>query len=217
MKQRKVIVWGAGGHAKVVAEILRLSGQYDVLGFIDDQNPQREGQEFFGATILGGKQAAEKMRKDGVDQAIVAIGDCAARLALAEVVVRMGYTLATAIHPRAIISPNCSVRPGTVVTAGATISPAAQVGANVILNTDCSVDHDCIVEDGVHIGPGVHLGGRVTIGRATWVGIGAVIRDGVHIGANSIIGAGAVVLKDIPDGVVAHGVPARVSRRADAK
>jgi UDP-N-acetylbacillosamine N-acetyltransferase len=96
------------------------------------------------------------------------------------------------------------------LAAGSVVNPGATLGRNVIVNTCASVDHDCVLEDGVHISPGAHLGGGVTVGRGTWIGIGAVVRDHVMIGAGVTIGAGAVVVKDIPDGVMAYGVPARV-------
>jgi acetyltransferase EpsM len=142
-------------------------------------------------------------------------GNCQARLALSNFVYERGFSLVTAVHPTAVVANDVQVSPGTVVAAGAIINPATQIGQNAIINTGASVDHECVIEEGVHICPGVHLAGKVTVGRATWVGIGATVTDHIRIGAGSIIGAGAVVVNDIPDGVIAYGVPAKVIRRVE--
>lgn len=208
----RVVVLGASGHARVVSDAVRLAGDYEIVGFLDDMYPERHDAEFCGSTILGGREQLDELREHGVRHAVVGIGDCAARLRLAEAVSEKGFTLATAIHPRAIVADDVTVGGGTVVCAGAVVNPGSRIGANVIVNTSASVDHECIVEDGAHIGPGAHLGGRVHVKRAAWVGIGAAVKDGVTIGAGSIVGAGAVVLRDIPDGVVAYGIPATVRK-----
>jgi acetyltransferase EpsM len=129
----------------------------------------------------------------------------------------LGFYLATAIHPRAIVAADVSIGAGTVIVAGSVVNPGAHIGENVIINTCASIDHECIIEDGVHICPGVRLGARVRVGRAAWIGIGATIKDRVHIGPGSLIGVGAVVLSDIPGGVVAYGVPARIVREMPCK
>jgi UDP-N-acetylbacillosamine N-acetyltransferase len=211
--EKTLVIWGASGHALVVADIVRLRGEYQIAGFLDSVNPGRVGAEFGGATILGGVEQLPDLVMEGVGYTILAIGDCDARLRLSEVARAAGLSLATAIHPSAIIAGDVQVGEGTVIAAGAMITPAARIGENVIINTSASIGHECIIEDGVHIGPGVHLGGRTTVGRGTWIGIGAAVSDRVTIGAHSVIGAGAVVVRDIPDGVVAYGVPARVVRR----
>ena len=209
---RKLVIWGASGHALVVADIIRLRGDYEIVGFLDDVNPQRHGTEFCGAPVLGGQEQLDVLQRMGVKYLIFGFGDCEARLRLSKLVRAKGFCLATAIHPQAIVAADVQIGPGTVIAGGVVINPGSRIGENVIINTCTSVDHECVVEDGAHIGPGVHLGGKVVVGRAAWVGIGATVRDRVHIGAHSTIGAGAVVLDDIPDGVVAYGVPAKVVR-----
>jgi len=207
---QKVVIWGAGGHAKVVADALRQQGGWNVVGFLDDAAPHHRGESFCGATVLGGREALANLRRDGVTHAFLAIGNCAARLELMAVVEAAGYELATAIHPRAVVAPDVAVGAGTVVAAGAVINPAARVGRSVIVNTCASVDHDCVIGDAAHVCPGVRLAGCVTVGRAAWVGIGATVIQNVTIGEGATVGAGAVVLKDVPAGAVAYGVPARV-------
>jgi len=209
---RKLVIWGASGHALVVADIVRLRAEYELVGFLDDVNPDRTSAAFCGSRILGGQEQLVHLREQGVDYIIFGFGDCSARLELSKLVRELGFSLATAIHPKATVAADVSVGAGTVIMAGSVVNPGAQIGENVIINTCASVDHECVIEDGVHIGPGVRLGGHVRVGRAAWIGIGVTIKDAVHIGPGSVIGAGAVVLSDIPGGVVAHGTPARVVR-----
>jgi sugar O-acyltransferase (sialic acid O-acetyltransferase NeuD family) len=209
----KLIIWGASGHARVVADILRVAGAYEIAGFIDDHDPENSGASFEGSPILGGRESLAAQRDRGVSHLIVAFGHCAGRLEAAHFAVDQGFTLATAIHPSAVIASSARIGAGTVIAANAVVNPNTTIGQNVILNTSASIDHDCVVEDGVHIAPGVHVSGRVRIGAASWIGVGATIVDGCTIGSGSVIGAGAVVVDDIPSDVVAYGVPARVIRR----
>ncbi len=213
----KLAIWGASGHAAVVADVVRSQGEYEVAGFIDDANPGRAGAEFCGAPILGGGERLDDLRRAGVEHLIFGFGNCEARLRLSESARRRGFAIATAVHPRAVVAPDVSVGPGTVVVAGVVINPGAQIGTDVIVNTSASVDHDCVIGDGVHISPGARLAGGVRVGRGSWVGIGATVIDGVRIGAGTTVGAGAVVLADVPDGVVAYGIPARVVSKVDGR
>ena len=206
-----LVIVGAGGHAMVIADLAELSG-YDVIGFTDDVNVERHGAAFCHATVLGGVEELALLAARGVRHAVVAVGDCEARLSLANGVSRHGLQLVALCHPASSVGRDCTIGPGTVVMAGAVVNPGATIGAHVIVNTAASVDHECRIEDGVHIGPGVRLGGRVEVGRGSWLGIGSVIKDGVRIGAGTIVGAGALVLRDLPGGVVAFGSPATVVR-----
>lgn len=205
-----LVIWGASGHARVVADIVRLDRQFQIIGFLDSVDPGRKGTDFCGAPVLGGEEQLECLHGDNVRHLVVGIGDCQVRLRLAATARRFGFELATVIHPQATVAQDVKIGQGTVVMAGSVVNPGSTIGDNVIVNTSSSVDHDCLIDEGVHIGPGAHLGGGVTIGRGTWVGIGAIIKDKIKIGKNAIIGAGAVVLRDIPDEVVAFGVPAKV-------
>src|SRR5882672_10788406 len=197
----------------VVADAVRSSGEYEIAGFIDDVHPERSNEEFSGAVILGGREQLDFLPSQGISKIIFGFGNCQARLELSALARVKGFQLATVIHPRALVTVDVSVGRGTVILAGAIVNSATRIGENVIVNTSASVDHECTIEDGVHIGPGAHLGGKVLVGRATWIGIGATVKDRVSIGAGAIIGAGAVVISDIPDDVLAHGVPARVVKK----
>lgn len=211
---RSVLVWGAGGHARVVADILRLGGS-EIAGFLDDVDPSRRGEPFLGAQVLGGRERLAELRAAGLSAAVVAIGANGARMEAATLLRRHGFELWSSIHPSAAIAPTARVGSGTVVAAAAVIGAAASLGEDVIVNTGATVDHNCEVDDGAHLAPGVHLGGWVAVGRSSFLGIGALVADRVRIGAGAVVGAGSLVLHEVPPGVVAYGSPARVIRPLD--
>lgn len=215
--RKEIVIWGTSGHALVVADIVRLRGHYEITGFLDDVNTYERGTEFCGVPILGGREQLDILAQQSIRHIILGFGNCEARLHLSEVVRFKGFLLATAVHPQSVIANDVSLGSGTVVVAGAVINPGCKIGENVIINTCSSVDHECVIADGVHIGPGAHLAGKVHVGRASWIGVGAVVKDKVRIGEGAIIGAGAVVVNDIPNGVIAYGVPAKVIRKNEVK
>jgi UDP-N-acetylbacillosamine N-acetyltransferase len=208
----KCFIWGAGGHSKVVAEILRLNG-CDVVGFLDGLNAGRKRTRFYGASVLGGEEVLSDLLDSGVTHAIVGFGNNRKRLELSEMLERRGFRMMSAIHPNAVCAADVSIGAGTVVCSGAVIGPSTFVGRNVIINTQASLDHDCVVRDGAHVGPGAIVTGQVQIEECAWIGAGAVISDHRCIGADAIVGAGAVVVKDVPEAVVVVGVPAQILRK----
>lgn len=208
----KCLIWGAGGHAKVVAEILRLNG-CEVVGFVDNVNAGRKGVEFYGASVLGGEEALNGLLESGVTHAIAGFGNNRKRLELSDMMERRGFRMISAIHPNAVCAADVSIGAGTVVCSGAVIGPSTLVGRNAIINTQASLDHDCVVRDGAHVGPGAVVTGDVQVAECAWIGAGAVISDHRRIGADAIVGAGAVVVKDVPEAVVVVGVPARVLKK----
>lgn len=211
-----VVVVGAGGHALVVADILRLVGAYEIAAFVDDTAPERRGERFCSAPVYGGIDELAPLRAAGLRSGIVAIGQCAARMRIADALAGLGFDLATALHPDASIARDVAIGRGSVVVAQAAINPGAKIGDNVIINTGATVDHECEIGAGTHIGPGVHLAGRVRVGTGVWIGIGSTVIDRVRIGDGAFIGAGSVVVKDIPPGMLAYGVPARIIRKVAA-
>ena len=211
-----IVIWGASGHALVVADIIALSGRYRIAGLLDDVNLDRHGQQFGGYPILGGREQLECLKGRGVGTIALGFGHCAGRLRIAGLVKSHGFSLATLVHPRATVASSATIGEGTVIAAGAVVNPLAVVKEHVIINTSASVDHECVIGEGAHICPGVHLAGAVVIGRAAWVGIGTAVSNNLTIGAGALVGAGSVVVKDIPEGVLAFGVPASVIRKLDS-
>ncbi len=206
----KIVIVGASGHALVVVDIIEKLAAYEVVGFVDDLNPQKHGKEFCGSSVLGGLAELESLLLGGVEDAFVAIGDCNARRRIAQQVRAAGFRIPSLVHPHACVARGVQLGTGTVVMAGAVINPGCSIGDDVIVNTGATIDHECIVRDGVHLSPGVHLAGRVQIDSGTWLGIGAVVKDQIVIGKNTVVGAGSVVVSSLPDNCTAFGVPAKI-------
>lgn len=211
----EVIIWGAGGHAKVVADILLRTG-FTLAGLIDDVRPVRRRASFGETTVLGGATELAGAYAAGIRQGIVGFGDNTRRIAAALVLESLGFKLVCAIHPSAILAMDISVGAGSMIAAGAVLNPSTILGKCVIVNTSASIDHDCVIQDGAHVGPGVTIAGHVEIGGGAWIGIGATVIARKRIGAGAIVGAGSVVIDDVPEGVVVMGVPARVTRDVGA-
>jgi sugar O-acyltransferase (sialic acid O-acetyltransferase NeuD family) len=198
-----VLILGAGGHAKVVADILQLQG-VKIIGLLDDAESSW-GTDWFGLPVLGGIDTYAEFDVDGL---IIAIGSNQAREKIAA---RIGTRVnwVNAIHPAAVIARSARLGVGTVVTAQAVVNPDARVGSHAIINTCASVDHDCTIGDYAHIAPGVHLAGGVEIGKGVLMGIGSQAVPNCRVGDWAIIGAGATLVHDMPAGAVARGTPAR--------
>jgi sugar O-acyltransferase (sialic acid O-acetyltransferase NeuD family) len=209
------VILGTGGHARVVADIVRVGSDYELVGFLDDFYPERHEQRFCDATVLGGREQMGKLMAQGIRHVILALGDNAARRRIATEFVAAGYVLGQAVHPRATLAADVRIGGGAVLMAGAVVNPNATLGENVIVNTCASVDHDCVLGNAVHLSPGAHLAGAVRVGDESWIGLGAVVLEGRSIGERTIVGAGAVVTRDLAADVVAYGVPAKaISSRA---
>jgi len=206
----RIFVYGASGHGKVVADILRAQG-VAVAGFIDDQ-PQ-DSAEILGLKVLGdGKWLAEQASQGPV-AVTLGIGSNPDRQRIADQCAASGIQLLTAVHPSAVVAPSAQIGAGVVIMAAAVVNPDAHIGRGAILNTGVIVEHDCHVGEFAHLSPNAAMGGGAKIGSLSWLGMGASIIHGVAVGSKTIIGAGAVVVREIPDEVMAMGVPARVHRR----
>lgn len=211
-----VVVYGGGGHGKVVADLALCCG-LTVLGFVDD------GREP-GTVILGtedGPQGALRVLGSGgwVTQhtfgfsLALAIGNNSARARIALLAEKHGLELQTLVHPKAQISRFASLGLGTVVMAGAVVNPSAQVGRGCIVNTGAVVEHDVKIGDYAHVSPNATLCGAAGLGEGSHLGAGATVLPQVQVGAHSVVGAGAVVCRDVPDHCVVAGVPARALLR----
>ena len=214
-KSRRVAICGAGGHGRVVADIVeRDFSDREIHGYFDDR-ADLLGAVVSGHVVLG--RIDQSLETDPEDyDLIIAIGTNEVRAKISSRLHGSGRSFATAIHPSAQIGTDVEIGPGTVVMANAVVNTGARIGAHVIINTSSSVDHDCVIDDYVHIAPGAHLGGDVRVGRGTQISIGACVIPGVSIGEWSVIGAGATVIRDMPEAVIAVGTPAIVLRKREA-
>jgi sugar O-acyltransferase (sialic acid O-acetyltransferase NeuD family) len=208
---------GAGGHGAVVADIVMRMAEAGediaIVAFVDDQ-PAAAAREMCGVPIVAGGLAA--LSTIAHDAVVVAIGNNAVRRRMSDEIRRTGTALAIARHPSSVVAPDARIGAGTVVCAGAVVNPGARVGYSAILNTHSSIDHHDVIGDCAHIGPGVHLGGHVTVGDETLIGIGSTVMPQIQIGGRVVVGAGSVVIRNLPDGAVAYGVPARTRTAAVA-
>ena len=205
----RCIIVGCGGHGRVVLDILMNAGGHHVVGFVDSER-LLIGRRIDGVKVLGHPDDLSTLRSAfDIDCGIVAVGDNGARRSLAHGIERAGLRLINAIHPSANLAHNVTLGRNIVVAAGALVCAHCQIGDSVILNTGCIVDHESMIGTATHVCPGARLAGRVTVESGAFVGIGATITQSLRIGYESVIGAGAVVIRDVPPMTTVVGVPAR--------
>lgn len=205
MKIIKLLIIGAGGHGKVVADIASLSNEWKEIVFLDDT---KVGTKVNGYDVIGRVEDYKTLLGE-FSHAFVAIGDNKTRMHIFEKLEDYGYDMPVLIHPFSYVCKNASIDSGTLVVAGAVVNANAVIGKGCIINTNCSVDHDCRLGSGVHISPGAHLGGTVIIGDNSWICIGATVIHDITIGYNVIVAGGATVINDIEDSVMVACIPAR--------
>lgn len=210
-KARKLAIIGAGGHGKVILDAALLMGCWESIAFLDDSS--KAMPTLLGTDILGGSTLlGTTVTADEYDLAI-GVGDNHIRAKIFQAAKALGFQFPCIIHPSATISKFTEIGEGTVLFAHSVVNPASTIGKCVIINTSASIDHDCQLGDFSHISPGVRLGGGVQIGDFSWMGIGSCTRHEITVGANCLIGAGAVVVKNIPDNTTVVGNPAAPFKR----
>lgn len=209
----ETIILGAGGHGRVVLDILLAGNLFKPVCFLDN-NTALHGRRIDGLPVLGDLSQLPKLHDNGIRRAIIAIGDNGVRRGMGLAVEQAGLEIVSAVHPSARIATSARIGKGAVVAAGAIVCAHAQIGDYVILNSGCIVDHESMIGTSVHICPGVRLAGHVTVESGAFVGIGATVIQGLRIGFESVIGAGAVVIRDVDPMTSVVGVPARVIKDA---
>lgn len=197
---KNIVIMGASGHGKVVADIAKRLG-YDDISFLDDNKTG----DFCGYSIKGGCCRFSDYDCDFA----VAIGNATVREMLMKQLFDAGKKVPALIHPGAVVADGVSIGEGTVVVAGAVINPCAELGKGCIINTCSSVDHDCVIGDYAHISVGAHIAGTVCVGKGAWIGAGATVSNNITICPEALVGAGAVVVKDINESGTYIGVPAK--------
>jgi UDP-perosamine 4-acetyltransferase len=200
----RILVLGAGGRARPVIEALRAMGA-EVAGVLDDA-PRGA---VLGAPILGALSDLEKLRRGGLEKAVIAIGHNATRERLGALCRAAGFALPPVLHPTALVSPSASIAEGAQVMARALIGPEAVIGALALVNTGAIVEHECVVGAAAHLGPGTVLCGGVRVGARALLAAGAVARPGISIGEDATVAPGAALAGDVPAGARVGGVPAR--------
>ena len=201
---KQLVIIGASGHGKVVADIAKQCG-YEQISFLDDNAT---------ANVCGGYPVVGKC-SDFAEydcDLFVAIGNPLIREKFLKMLLNAGKRIPVLIHPHASVAASASIDVGTVVVAGAVVNPDAVIGKGCIINTCSSVDHDCVLGDYVHVAVGAHVAGTVQIGDRTWIGAGATVSNNVSICPDCMISAGAVVVKDICEKGTYIGVPARMMK-----
>lgn len=209
--ERRILILGAGGHAKVVIDIIETAELGAIVGILDDDS-RKHGAQVLGYTVLGGRNALHELLAASPLYGVAAIGDNRIRMDAAGWFVQSGGLLLMAVHPLACVARSARIGRGSVVMAGAVVNPDATIGNNVIINTGAVVEHDCVVGDGAHLAPTSALCGGVEIGEGALVGVGAKVLPEVKVGSWALVGAGSTVLGAVPDGASAVGVPARLLR-----
>lgn len=199
-----LVIIGAGGHGKVVAEIAELNGKYKKIAFLDDGSQV----DCAGYSVVGKVKDAIKFVKDS--DYFVAIGNNSVRKRILEEIISFGGKIATLIHPNAVVSKSAIIEEGSAIMAGAVVNPCSIVKKGGIVNTCSSVDHDCLIGEYSHLAVGVHVAGTVNVGKNCFLGAGSIIKNNVNVCDDVILGAGAVVVKDLEVSGTYIGVPAKI-------
>ncbi len=197
---KKIMIIGASGHGKVVADIAQKNG-YEIIGFLDDNNSIKE---ICGFPVLGKVSAVKKYKNEC--EFVIAIGNNQIRQGIAE---QYDVKWATLIHPTAVLGMQVELGEGTVVMANTVVNPCVRIGKHCIINTGAIVEHDNYLEDYVHISPNATLAGTVCVGRKTHIGVCVCVKNNVTIAKDVVVGAGAVVIKDIERAGTYVGLPAK--------
>ena len=207
--KEKVLIIGAGGHAKVVVDILLEQKKYEVVGFVDRDSEK----EYRGIKVIGQDEELSLFYKNGIRKVFVALGSNKIRKKLQIECKNIGFDIINIISSRATISPTVKLGNGIVIMDGAIVHADAVVKDGCIINTNASVDHDCCIDEYTHIAPGTAISGYTAVGRECFIGTGCSIIDGITIGDHVTVGAGGVVVKDIIDSGIAVGIPAKIKKK----
>ncbi|WP_413382768.1 acetyltransferase [Alkalihalobacillus sp. 1P02AB] len=202
--KKKLLIIGASGHGKVVADIALRMNKWDKIAFLDDD---KSISNSMGLKVVGKSSEVSHYLSD--HDIFIAVGNNDIRKAIQNKLEAKGASIPTLIHPKAIIGNSVKLAIGTVIMAGVVINSYTTIGKGCIINTGATIDHDNLIEEFVHISPGVHLAGTVTVGQGSWLGIGSVVSNNISIAKCCKVGAGAVVVKDISETGTYVGVPVR--------
>jgi sugar O-acyltransferase (sialic acid O-acetyltransferase NeuD family) len=202
--KKKLLIIGASGHGKVVADIALKMNKWKSISFLDDNKNIKSSM---GLEVIGTTNDVYTHKDEF--EIFAGIGNNATRQSVHEVLETVGASIPVLIHPNAVVGEQVEIGIGSVVMAGVVINCCTSIGKGCIVNTGSTIDHDNNIENFVHISPGVHLAGTVHIGQGSWLGIGSVVSNNIYVTGGCKIGAGSVVIKDITEPGVYVGVPVR--------
>lgn len=200
----KLLIIGASGHGKVVADIALKMNRWHSIAFLDDD---KSIKTCMGLDVIG--NSADVVKYKSKADIFVAIGNNATRQKAYEKLEVAGVSIPILIHPNTVIGKQVELGVGTVIMAGVVINCCTSIGKGCIINTGSTIDHDNVIEDYVHISPGVNLAGTVKVGKSSWIGVGSVVSNNVNITSDCKVGAGAVIVRDITEPGTYVGVPVR--------
>jgi sugar O-acyltransferase (sialic acid O-acetyltransferase NeuD family) len=206
--KKRILLFGGGNQVHYTLDIIEKENKYDVVGIIDSVHPI--GEDRYGYKVLGRQENLQDVVKEhNIDAGIITIGDNWSRFKVYQSITEQmpSFEFVNAIHPSVIIGNNVNIGFGVVMMAGVIVNPLAKIGNFTFFATGCQVEHDCIIEDYASVSAGSVMGGYVTIGKFSAITLGVTILDRLTIGENSVIGSGSLVLKNVPDNVLAHGNP----------
>ena len=211
MEPTAIVGLGAGGHGRVIADIISRTGLHTLHAWLDP-NTQLHGSTLFNAKVMGDDSFLATLHASDVSSAFIGVGstgDATLRRNIVSQALENGFSFPVIIDLTALLSEHSQVADGTCIFPHAIINPGSNIGPYSIINTRATIEHDCQIGEFCHLAPGSIIGGDCTIGNGSHVGIGAVVKEGITIGENAIIGAGAVVVSDVPSNTTVAGVPAK--------
>lgn len=208
---KDLIIFGASGFGREVAwlveRINRVNPTWNLVGFMDDDESIQQN-EINGYRVLG---KSDDVQAFSDSYFVCAVGAARTREKIIEKL--RGYNpkikFGTVIDPSAEISDFVKIGEGSIICAHTIITVNISIGSHVIINLDCTIGHDAVLKDFVTLYPSVNVSGNTVIGRAVELGTGMQIIQGKTVGDYSIAGAGAVVVKDIPEKCTTVGCPAK--------
>lgn len=207
-KKQKAVVYGAGGHAGIIVEIISSQKKYNIIGLIDKKKRKKK---ILGLPVIGTDSDLKKIIKktNKIFLGLADIKNLNKNFLIFKKLKKIGFKIISVVDNSSIISKSSVYGEGLKVFPGAIVNANCKIGKNVLLNTGCIVEHDCIIEDNVQIGPGAFIGGNVQIKKNSFIGLGSKVNNNITIGKNCIVGSGSVVIKNIPSGQKFAGIPAR--------